>query len=143
MFKGRPKDSVSFDSVAEIGESILHHVDKAGQILTAVTDQEEMEIGDRIHEEVRKRYRVKHTEDTPLNEYINEVGGKVAQAAVATEGHEAGGAGVIVSNELDHNSLSRQIPRQAAGHPIKGIITNNRIECNLLSRHSSGRCQQQ
>lgn len=79
LIKGSPKDMVNFDSVVEVAESMLHHVAKTGHILTSVSDQEEMGIGDKIHEKTQKAQIAKNIEDSPLDKYVTVVGLKVAE----------------------------------------------------------------
>lgn len=79
MIKGSPKDVANLNSVMEIGEGILHSVDKLGRIATSVSDKEEMEIGDKIHQEVVKRHMGLDAKDITLDKYINDVGNKVAE----------------------------------------------------------------
>jgi len=79
MVKGKPQDRVSLDSVAEVGEGVLHSVDKVGRILTSVSDEEEMKIGDKIHEKVARSRFTRAFENTPLEVYVNEVGAKVTE----------------------------------------------------------------
>jgi len=79
ILKGTPKDSANFDSIMQMGEGILHHVSKAGQMLTAISDQEEIKIGDKIHKKTIKAEIARNIEGTPLDIYVNEVGGRVAK----------------------------------------------------------------
>jgi predicted Zn-dependent protease len=79
MIKGNPQDRVDLNSVSEIGEGILHSVDKVGRIVTSVSDKEEMEIGDKINNEIAKNRVAEWVKDTPLDKYINDVGNKVAE----------------------------------------------------------------
>ena len=75
LFKGNPQDKVSLDSIAEIGESILHHTAKTTKVLTRVSAEEEIEIGNRLHE----KYLYRRTEEDPRTDYVNEVGKGVAK----------------------------------------------------------------
>jgi len=79
MIKGNPQDRADLNSVSEIGEGILHSVDKVGRIVTSVSDKEEMEIGDKIHTEILKNQVAQWVANTPLDKYVNEVGNKVAE----------------------------------------------------------------
>lgn len=79
MIKGNPRDMANFDSVAEIGEGALHSVAKVGQIITSVSDRDEMEVGDRIHGKIMKSRVATWANDTPLDIYVNKVGAKVAE----------------------------------------------------------------
>ena len=78
LLKGTPPDKVSLDSVSEVIESVLHHTDEIGKILTAVSDEEEIEIGERIYKRSLK-YRVLHyLKGSPLDKYVTAVGNEVA-----------------------------------------------------------------
>ena len=79
MMRGTAQDQVSLDSVSEIGEGVLHSVNKVGTMLTSVSDQDEMEIGARIHDKVREARLARALADTPIEKYIHEVGNKVAE----------------------------------------------------------------
>ncbi len=79
MIKGNPRDMANFDSVAEIGEGALHSVAKVGQIITSISDSDEMEVGKRIHEKILKSRVAAWANDTPLDVYVNKVGSKVAE----------------------------------------------------------------
>lgn len=79
ILKGSPKDKVTLDPVSEVGESILHHIDKTSRMLTSVSDEEEMEIGDKIYEKAQKNRIAKNIEDLPLDKYVTAVGQKVAE----------------------------------------------------------------
>lgn len=79
MIKGNPQDRVDLNSVSEIGEGILHSVDKVGRLITSVSDTEEMEIGDKINNEIAKNKVAAWAKDTPLDKYLHEVGNKVAE----------------------------------------------------------------
>lgn len=79
MIKGHPPDKVSFDSLMEVFESVLHHIDKTGHILTSVTDQEEMQIGDGIADEVSKNFSFIQDKDVYLTKYIIKVGREITR----------------------------------------------------------------
>lgn len=79
MIKGKPADMVSLDSVAEIGERALYDIHRIGGILTSVSDKEEMEIGDKIHEKIFGSHTVQGVQDNSLDKYLNDVGSKVAE----------------------------------------------------------------
>lgn len=79
IIKGKPQNEVSLNSVSEVGESILHHIDKVGHIFTSVSDQEEVEIGEKIHKKIFKAEIFKGIKDVNLDKYINDVGNKVAE----------------------------------------------------------------
>lgn len=79
MIKGSPIDKVSLDSVAEVGEGILNSVHKVGSVVTSVSDKEEMEAGDKMHEKLMANQIAKGIKDTPLEKYINGVGNAIAQ----------------------------------------------------------------
>ncbi|MBU4488266.1 MAG: M48 family metalloprotease [Candidatus Omnitrophica bacterium] len=79
MFKGHPTDKVSFDSVAQVFESALHHIDKTGHILTSVTDQEEMQIGDGIAKDIARNYSFRQSKNAQLEKYVSDVGKRVAR----------------------------------------------------------------
>lgn len=79
MIKGNPKDRVDLNAVSEIGEGILHSVDKVGRIITSVSDKEEIEVGDKIHDKILKNRLAKWMENTPIDKYVNEVGRAVAE----------------------------------------------------------------
>lgn len=79
MFKGHPTDKVNFDSVAQVFESALHHIDKTGHILTSVTDQEEMQIGDGIAKEISRDFSSAQSKNVQLEKYISDVGKRVSQ----------------------------------------------------------------
>jgi len=81
MIKGKPTDKVSLDSVMEIGERALYDIHKVGGILTLVSDQEEMEIGDKIHEKIFGSHIAQGVQDASLNKYLDDVGSKVAENA--------------------------------------------------------------
>lgn len=79
MIKGHPPDKVSFDSLMEVFESVLHHIDKTGHILTSVTDQEEMQIGDGIADEVSRNFSFIQDKDVYLTKYIIKVGREITR----------------------------------------------------------------
>ena len=79
LVKGAPKDEVSLDSVAEVAESTLHHIDKTAQIITSVSDAEEIEAGNKIHLRINRNFLAKNIEITPLCAYVNAVGRNVAR----------------------------------------------------------------
>ena len=79
MTKGNPKDLANLNSVAEVGEGILHSIDKVGRIVTSVSDEDEMKIGDKIHDKMLKNRVAKWLENTPIDKYANEVGNRVAE----------------------------------------------------------------
>ena len=75
LFKGNPQDEVSLDSITEIGESILHHTAKTAKVLSRVSDEDEIVIGNRLH----KEYFSKRVEEDLRTGYVNEVGTRVAK----------------------------------------------------------------
>lgn len=79
VIKGGPKDKADFTSVAEVGESLTYSVTRVGRILTAVSEEDEILIGDKMHEKGMRRRLAKHVEGTPLWEYVNEVGVKISE----------------------------------------------------------------
>lgn len=79
MIKGKIVDRVNFDSVSEVVESLLHHIDKTGHVITAMTDGEEMEIGDKIYKKTLSSQIAKKSEDTPLHKYVTDVGNLVGR----------------------------------------------------------------
>ena len=79
MLKGEPQDIVSFDSVFRVGESILHHADKTGRIITEVSDEEEIEVGNKMHSRIMRHYTVRKCRNAPEYKYVNEVGKIVAR----------------------------------------------------------------
>ncbi len=79
MVKGKPENRVSLDSVSEIGEGLLSSLGKTKNILLPIGDDEEMEIGNRIHERVIKSRFASKTGEALLEKYINDVGNKVVQ----------------------------------------------------------------
>ena len=78
LLKGSPKDEVNLDSIVSIGENLIHHVDKTGQIITAITEEEEMQIGNKIHSEMIAPYYDK-IEDVDIVTYVSEVGNQMTQ----------------------------------------------------------------
>jgi len=52
LTKGRPQDKVSFDSLAQLGESIVHHADKSVLSFVEISDAEEMRIGQKMHQRI-------------------------------------------------------------------------------------------
>jgi Putative Zn-dependent protease, contains TPR repeats len=79
MVKGNPKDMANLDSIMEIGEGVLHSVDKVGRIATSISDNEEMEIGDKIHKEAVTGHMAEDVKDALMIKYVNEVGNRVAE----------------------------------------------------------------
>lgn len=79
MMKGNPQDRVDLDSVSEIGEGILHSVNKVGSIVTSVSDNDEMEIGDKINARMMNSRLARSVDKSPMGRYVNEVGDTVAR----------------------------------------------------------------
>jgi predicted Zn-dependent protease len=77
--KGKPADVADLKSISEVGESVLHHLDKTGQILTAVSDEEEIRIGDQIYRRGWADTRPKSEQDQKLESYVARVGQRVAE----------------------------------------------------------------
>ncbi|GEM_PF-2233762 len=77
MMKGNPENRVSLDSISEIGEGLLSSLGKTKNILLPIGDDEEMEIGNRIHERVVKSRFARKLGEASLEKYINDVGNKV------------------------------------------------------------------
>lgn len=79
LIKGNPPDKVSLDSVSDVVESVIHHVDKAARIATEISDKEEMKVGNRMHK-LTIRYRsIRNLEGSPLDKYVTDVGNEVAK----------------------------------------------------------------
>ncbi|MGB3112661.1 MAG: M48 family metalloprotease, partial [Candidatus Omnitrophota bacterium] len=78
IFLGKPQDIVSLDVVTEVAERVIHHVDKTGKIVTSITDEEEMRIGDELHETLVRQGAPFVPEDDQLHIYVNQVGKRVA-----------------------------------------------------------------
>ena len=79
MIKGNPENRVSLDSVAEIGEGFLSSMNKVGTAFTPISDEEEMEVGNKIHERLLKSRITNQPNYAVLEKYINDVGNKVAE----------------------------------------------------------------
>ena len=79
MVKGKPQDRVSLDSVAEIGEGLIHSVHKVGGILTTISDEDEMKIGDGIAAKAATSFMNKELDDSSLGRYVNDVGGRLTE----------------------------------------------------------------
>ncbi|MFH0772473.1 MAG: M48 family metalloprotease [Candidatus Omnitrophota bacterium] len=79
VIKGNPGDRVSLDSVSEIGEGVLHSANKVASIVTSITDAEEMEAGNRLHERIFDSKLEKELEDTPVGKYVSRVGGALTE----------------------------------------------------------------
>ena len=79
MIKGNPENRVSLDSISEMGEGLLSSISKTKNILLPMSDEEEMEVGDGIHERVIKSQFASKPGEASLERYVNHVGGKVAE----------------------------------------------------------------
>lgn len=79
MVKGKPQDMVNLNSVAEIGEGLLHSAHRVGGMLTAVSDKEEMEIGDGIDKQINNSFVNKELDNSELGKYITEVGNRLTE----------------------------------------------------------------
>jgi beta-barrel assembly-enhancing protease len=75
---GTPENKTDFNSIAQVGENLLNSISRTGKMITKVSDEEEIEIGDKIHERLLKRSVAKNIEGTPIQEYLNEVGNLVS-----------------------------------------------------------------
>jgi len=79
LLKGNPDNVVNLNSVMQIAEGFLHHVDKTGQVLTSISDEEEARIGDRIHDKFMADRVAKNLKGTPLADYVEAVTAKVSE----------------------------------------------------------------
>lgn len=79
MVKGNPENRVSLDSVAEIGEGLLSSLGKTKNILLPITDEEEMEVGNRINERVLKSRFASKPGEMAAEKYVSDIGSKVAE----------------------------------------------------------------
>jgi predicted Zn-dependent protease len=70
------QEMVSFDSVMEVGESALHHIDKTAGlfIVRDVSEKEEMETGNRIRASMVRYDHLVEPEDELLHAYLSDIG---------------------------------------------------------------------
>ena len=79
LFFGNPENAANFDSIMQVGESILYRIHKTDKLLDHFPVEEEVKIGESINEEWLKRYSDRLSKDKALIEYVNGVGAKLAR----------------------------------------------------------------
>lgn len=79
ILEGNPRDKVDLNSIAEVGESVAHNIGKVGKMLTEISKEKEIKIGDGIHNKLLNSHIAKNIKGTPVDIYVNEVGKRVAE----------------------------------------------------------------
>ncbi|MBF0217866.1 MAG: M48 family metalloprotease [Candidatus Omnitrophica bacterium] len=78
LLHGNPEDRTDLGSIAIVGERFLYGIARAGKVLTRVSDNDEIFIGDMISKRVHSASSGVNIEDTPLQRYVDDVGSMTA-----------------------------------------------------------------
>lgn len=80
LTKGKPENKADLSSVMRVAESVVYDIHKVGNLSFSLTDEEEMQVGEKIWQNIGSRYSLAAAaEGTDAQKYLDSVGAKVSE----------------------------------------------------------------